>query len=157
MSHDLDPVGLEVQVVEDAPDLRARNPDLGGERVRYLLPAPVACRLGRSLGHGLDDFETVVVTVNSRPSRTVAVAEASKALLSEAFTPLAHGVGIDRQLLGDVLVGHPFGREQDDAGALDGSLLAGTGVRAGFQLLAFLGGEGDNGRCRHGDLLGWTI
>ena len=71
------------------------------------------------------------------------VLEASQAVVGEAFAPLADGMAVAVQFVGDLLVGGSIllGRTEDETTAKGQGLRRGPSPEEGFQLLACLRGE----------------
>ena len=148
---------LEVQVIEDAPHLRAGNPYFVGQGCGDPVSRPVTGRIRRLLGDGLDHLEAVVVAVDQGTTRAETVLETRQSLASEPGTPLAHSVGIDRQPLCDLSVGKPIGGQQLDPCPLHPLLLSPPGPQAGLQLPTLLGVQHDGGGDSwHADLRGYA-
>jgi hypothetical protein len=139
-------VGLDVQLGQDPPDLRGRDPQVG-QLLGQLRVAPVAGRIGWLLGHGGDDPQPLVMVVDQRAAWPLAVLQARQAFGRKAPPPLRHGVFVHAHHRGDLAVWHALGGQQHDPGALGRPLRAGMGTDPACQFGSFLVGDR---RWRHG-------
>jgi hypothetical protein len=77
--------------------------------------------------------------------------ESVESAFAEVFTPLADGMPVAVQLVGDGLVGGIAFRSAQDAAAAQGQRLrGGAGAREGFELRAVFDGQFDSGSPRVG-------
>jgi hypothetical protein len=133
-------VGLDVQVGQDPADLGGRDADVG-QLLGQLGMAPVAGRIRRLLGHGGHDPQPLIVAVDQRAARPLAVLEASQAFGLKAVAPVGDGVLVHAQEGGDLAVGHALGGQQHHPCPLGGTLGGGVGTNPTLQLGTF--GVGD--------------
>ena len=111
--------------------------------------APVAGRVGGLLGHGGHDPQPLVVVIDQRAARPLAVGEAGQAFGLKAAPPLRHGVLVHGDHRGDLAVGDPIGGQQHDPGAFGGPLGGGVGADPALQLGAFGVGDRKGWHVRH--------
>jgi hypothetical protein len=110
----------------------------------------VAGRIRRLLGHGGDDPQPLIVVIDQRAARPLAVLQAGQAFGLEAAAPLGDGVLVHAHYGGDLAVGEAVGGQQHDPSALGGPLGAGVGTDPALQLGAFLLGDRQRRDSRHG-------
>jgi hypothetical protein len=142
------PVRLDVQVGQDPADLGGRDSHVG-QFLGQLGMAPVAGRIGRLLGHGGHDPQPLIVVIDQRAARPLAVLKAGQAFGLKAAAPLGHGVLVHAHQGGDLAVGEAVGGQQHDPGPLGGPLWGGVGADPALQLGAFLLGDHKGWHGRH--------
>jgi len=83
----------------------------------------------------------------SGSTRSWGVLQTGQTVAGEAFPPLADGMSIAVEFLGDGLIGGliDVGSAEDDAAAKDESLWCGSGPDERFELSARIGGQVDQG------------
>jgi hypothetical protein len=109
-------VGLDVEVVEAPPQLRAADPDVVGQGVGQLLVGPRRHRVVGVLGRGGQggDLHPLVVAVLARGAGAWGIAQTVEAIGQEPLAPHGHVGLVHPHRLGDLARGHSLGGQQDD-------------------------------------------
>ena len=114
----LDPVRLETPFRPHAADGGRAHPDLPREPC----PAPVGHRL-RPGQRGREDLLPDLAPVRPGTAGVGRVGQPREPLLLEPAPPQQHGLDADAELIGNLDMGGPLGRAEDDPGAHHSALL----------------------------------
>jgi hypothetical protein len=110
-------------------------------------------RVGWLLGHLGHDPQPIVMAVDQRAARPLAVLESRQPLDRKAPSPLRDGVGVHGDQGCDLPVGNPVSGQEHDAGSFDRPLRGGVGADSAFQLDPFGIGDQQRRDRRHAALL----
>ncbi len=143
------PMRLQPESTPDAMNRRGADLRVLGHRT----DAPVGGPGGLALEGLVDQLGDFLVGDGTRSTGTHLVVQTRQSVLQIALAPLADHLLAQADLLGDHLVGQPFGGQQDDAGpghqTVRQTARAGPGLQ--LLLLVFTQHDGDLGSsCLHG-------